>query len=383
MQWSNAQNNSLDRATQILKSRGEVYFSFNLSPENLQQYSKILSIDNYNGKEVYAYANSKQFEAFLSTGNDFSIVEEYYNSEKALNMASSVAQMSNWDRYPTYEVYIEMMQKFALDFPDICLLDTIGYTTQGRLLLVVKISDNVNADEAEPEFLYSSTMHGDELFGGILYLRLIEYLLNGYGVDSEITNLVNGLQIYICPFANPDGTYYGGNNTVADSRRNNAQDIDLNRNFPDAIAGIHPDGEIYAVETQAFMDFAAQRNFVMGANSHGGAELVNYPYDTWATLPADNDWWYMVSREYGQLAQSNSPAGYFTDYPDGVTNGYAWYTITGSRQDYMNFFHNCREVTLELHAQKKLDSNALPAYWNYNRQATINYLMQATYGLNS
>ncbi len=39
-------------------------------------------------------------------------------------------------------------------------------------------------------------------------------------------------------------------------------------------------------------------------------------------------------------------------YP-GVTNGYDWYTTSGNRQDFMNWYHGCREVTLEL-AEAKL-----------------------------
>ncbi len=35
-------------------------------------------------------------------------------------------------------------------------------------------------------------------------------------------------------------------------------------------------------------------------------------------------------------------------YDDGITNGAAWYVIDGGRQDYMNFFHQCREFTLEI-----------------------------------
>jgi murein tripeptide amidase MpaA len=132
-------------------------------------------------------------------------------------MAGTVAEMLNWDRYPTYEVYVEMMETFAADYPEICELELIGFTTDGRKLLAVKISDNVTEDEAEPEFLYTGMMHGDELVGGMVLLKLIDHLLLNYGSDPQITNLVNGVQIYINPFANPDGTYYGGNNTVADA----------------------------------------------------------------------------------------------------------------------------------------------------------------------
>ncbi len=364
----------------VLETRGEVFIQFDAQPSELADFSRILSIDSYNGETVYAYANQKQFDRFVLIGKKFSLVESYYSRDKALNMATTVAQMLNWDKYPTYDVYVEMMQTMAADNSEICMLDTIGYTTDGRLLLVLKISDNVNVDEAEPEFLYSGQIHGDEVVGGMMFLRLADYLLTNYGTNTQVTNLVDNLQIYICPLANPDGTFYGGNNDISGSRRNNAQDIDLNRNYPDALAGVHPDGEAYGTETTLFIEFAEQRNFVMGGNSHSGAEVMNYPYDTYSTLPADDDWWNYVCREYADNAHAISPS-YLTDLDNGVTNGYAWYSITGGRQDYMNCFQSCREVTMELSASKLLDSDELPAHWNYNRQAMLDYLEQATFGL--
>lgn len=379
--FSFSQQNQLSKANSILDSRREVYIKFKALDHEVQSFSQIMSVDSYDGKTVYAYANKKEFDQFLQANKDFEIVEDYYNSSKALTMASTVAEMANWDKYPVYEVFMEMMESFAADYPEICSLELIGLSTDGRKLLAVKLSDNVNENEAEPEFLYTGMMHGDELIGGMLLLRLIDHILQNYGTDDQITKLVNNTQIYINPFANPDGTYYGGNNSVANSRRNNAQNIDLNRNYLDFMAGIHPDGGDYGTETVLFMNYASSRNFVMSANTHSGAELINYPYDTNPTLPADNDWWVMVSREYANNAQINSPSGYLTEQDNGITNGYAWYSITGSRQDYMNYYHHCREVTLELSITKKIDSNDLPAYWNYNKKALLDYMDQLSYGL--
>jgi len=128
--------------------------------------------------------------------------------------------------------------------------------------------------------------------------------------------------------------------------------VDLNRNYPDAEEGDSPDGNPTAIENLVMIDFAAERHFVMSANSHSGAELVNYPWDTWAQLSADNDWWVFVCREYADTVHANAPSGYLTDYNDGITNGYAWYSISGGRQDYMNYFHSCREMTLEISSDK-------------------------------
>ncbi|PLX07627.1 MAG: hypothetical protein C0596_10215 [Marinilabiliales bacterium] len=119
----------------------------------------------------------------------------------------------------------------------------------------------------------------------------------------------------------------------------------------------------------------------MSANSHSGAELLNYPYDTEQAYPADAVWWEFVCWEYADTAHEYSPSGYLTDQGGGVTNGYAWYTATGTRQDYMNYYEHCREVTLELSAAKLLDAEDLPDYWEYNRRSLLNYMEQVTYGL--
>jgi len=128
------------------------------------------------------------------------------------------------------------------------------------------------------------------------------------------------------------------------------------------------------------MDFAEEHDFVMSSNLHGGAEVLNYPWDTWAQLSADNDWWVFVCREYADTVHANAPSGYLTDYNDGITNGYAWYSISGGRQDYMNYFHSCREMTLEISSDKMPQESQLPGFWEYNYRSFKNYMGQSLYG---
>src|SRR5690606_13693325 len=151
---------------------------------------------------------------------------------------------------------------------------------------------NVSQNEAEPEFFYTSSMHGDELAGYPLMLRLIDYLLTNYGTNSEVTNIVNSTQIFINPLANPDGSYRNSGNNILGSSGNtptraNANGRDLNRNYPDNMQGLHYDGPVYEPETKAFMAFEASRDFVLSANFHGGTALVNYPYDNTLGTHAD------------------------------------------------------------------------------------------------
>ncbi|MDR2010825.1 MAG: PKD domain-containing protein [Bacteroidales bacterium] len=366
-----------ETAYDIIRQRGEICFGFTAEQYEIKSLYEKISIDKFDGKTVIAYANEKEFSDFLKTNKDFYIIQDYLSTSKALNVASSVTEMQNWNKYPSYEVYVEMMHKFATDFPDICKIDTIGYSMHGKLLLAVKISDNVNLDEAEPEFFYTGQMHGDELLCSFLFLKLIDHLLNQYGHDEQVTDLINNLQIYINPLANPDGMYHGGNSDVSLSTRYNAYFIDLNRNFP----RIDSEGTNIQPEIQAMIDYAGSHNFVMSCNSHSGAELMNYPYDALSEYPADYRWWELVCREYASNVQNTGFNGYFTDEDNGVTNGFAWYSTQGSRQDYMNYFKRCREVTLELSKIKRTDSDSLQYYWSVNKKAMLDYLQQATYGL--
>ena len=44
-------------------------------------------------------------------------------------------------------------------------------------MLAIQISDNVGVADDEPSFLYTSSMHGNELTGYVLMLRLIDEIL--------------------------------------------------------------------------------------------------------------------------------------------------------------------------------------------------------------
>ena len=154
-------------------------------------------------------------------------------------MSDNIDEITDWNVYPTYDAYVNMMTQYAANYPSICKLIDAGNTVQGRKILLVKISDNVNVREDEPQFLYTSTIHGDEVTGYVLMLRLIDSLLTSYGTNSRITNIVNNAEIWINPDANPDGTYHGGNNTVSGATRYNVNGYDLNRNFPDPVYGVN------------------------------------------------------------------------------------------------------------------------------------------------
>jgi hypothetical protein len=129
------------------------------------------------------------------------------------------------------------------------------------------------------------------------------------------------------------------------------------------------------------MNIATQNSWIISANFHGGAEVVNYPWDTWVTRHADDAWYIDVCRQYAESCQTHAPVGYMNDLNDGITNGFDWYEVDGGRQDYMNYWRGCREITIELSNTKLLSASLLPAYWGYNRISLFDWLRQANYGI--
>lgn len=375
-----AQHDNKSIAMQTVTQRGEVYISLELKQVNASKsYFSNLSFDKIEAGRIYFYSNTKGIQILNSKDLDYK-VEAISSMIASVNMAHSVSDFTtNWDAYPTYQQYDSLMHKFAVDYPNLCKFHDLGTLSSGRKILAVQLGDNVSQNENEVKFFYTSTMHGDEVTGYVMMLHLIDYLLSNYNTDAQVQFLMNNVDIWINPLANPDGTYYGGNSTVFGATRYNGNSIDINRNFPDPEDGLHPDGNAYQQETQIFMGLADTVHFTMSANFHGGSEVVNYPWDTWAKLHADNAWWIHVSKRFSDSAQYYSPSNYMT-YLGGYTNGYQWYSISGGRQDYMNYYQHCREATIELSNMKTVAENQLPNYWTYLKRSFLYYLQDVTNG---
>ncbi|HKK09670.1 MAG TPA: M14 family zinc carboxypeptidase, partial [Bacteroidales bacterium] len=196
-------NNSVE---EVLENRKEIFFRFHASEftGKIPELTRKISIDRFDEEDgiVYAYADESGY-AFLEE-NDVEI-ELLYNPSELISLSGFKGDRGtyDWDEYPTYEGYVDMMNQFETDFPELCRVENFGTTTDGRELLVARITDNPDNEENEPEFFYTSTMHGDETTGYVLMLRLIDYLLTKYGTDDRITNMVDHMEIWINPNANP------------------------------------------------------------------------------------------------------------------------------------------------------------------------------------
>ena len=367
---------------QLMRSRGEYFFTLTVQqPAEIQAISNLCSVAQTDGETVVCYANQNEYDRLLMAGYHPKLHTPPSMLEEAIMWDGSNREQYAWDAYPTYQEYENMMWRFASEHPQRCTYLELCTLDSGRKLMFCRI--NNGQPDGKPKFLYTSTMHGDETTGFMLMLRLIDELCTSN--DSRILNLVNNLDIFICPNTNPDGTYYGGDYTVFGARRNNINDIDLNRHYPDFVAGPHPDGNwCYQTETRCLMDFAQDYPFTMAANFHTGSEVVNYPWDNLTQLSADDAWWEMVCREYADLVHEachDTDTTYLTNFNDGIVRGCVWYMISGGRQDYMNYYNQCREVTIECSRTYTPNASQMPMYWDFNHNSMLRYMEQCLNGI--
>lgn len=330
---------------------------------------------------VETRVTEKESAALTNAGVSFEIV---YDAEQEVRRAMESA----WARqaqekgdllkygekgvYHTHTQIGSILLQVETDHSAIANRFNIGFSVLGRELWGIKISDNVNGEEAEPEVRLSGTMHGNEPVPQEMLLYLADYLTDNYGTDPDVTYLVDNYEINILPCHNPDGMTAG--------TRSNDNGVDLNRNFPVPDGSIGGDGTwSEEVETVAFKNWGFNRNFVISENGHTGALVVNYPWDYTYTLTPDDDAIIELSLEYSTY---NVPM-YNGAFSQGITNGAQWYIVYGSLQDWSYQETGCIDVTIEYSNDFQPPAGDLDSLWeDDNRESFMHFIKAARYGVN-
>ena len=323
-------------------------------------------IDHFDGHEARAYIHQSHWLNFLNAGISHRVIETQPQARKELGS------------YPSYAEIGEILATAASNYPEIVRRISLGQSVQGRELWAVLITDHPDAEEDEPEFAYISTMHGDETVGTVLCLNFLEVLLQGYGVDPDITFHVDHTAIWLVPLMNPDGYELG--------IRWNANNVDLNRAFPEypdhfegtIVTEGEPDLSGREPEVAHVAQWSADNRFVLMASYHSGALVVNYPYDqipgvpsgTEAIAPDDT----LLQELSSAYANENPPMLASNTFPGGTTNGSAWYSVSGGMQDWHYRFTGAIDLTLEVSNIKSPQTSTLASLWDDNRDAMFSYL---------
>lgn len=323
-----------------------------------------LTIDHVqlDGYEVYGPEGLKEYASGI-TGNYIAIDES--TRDKGYMDSVTADYPSNEDDEKTY-------RELAEKYPTLVKLESIGKSGAGADLWIVKISDNANIDEKEPEFAYIANMHGNEVVGRRLMVRLLSDMIEKYQAgDPEMVQLIDNNEIFFMPTMNPDG--------YAKRRRGNAKWTDLNRDFPDFanLSNNENTTNGRAIETVAMMNFHAGRHIALSGSFHDGAVVVNYPWDTTKERPPLHQMIREISLEYAGL---NSDMRDSYSWEGGVTNGYDWYEVNGGIQDWAYYYHGDLMITLELSNSKWPRFKEIDNQYELNRDAMVAFMKRIDQG---
>jgi len=215
--------------------------------------------------------------------------------------------------YYTFAEVVAKLDEMRATYPNLITAKVpIGITHQNREIWMVKISDNADQDEAEPEMLYTGLTHAREPEGMELLLYYMFYLLENYGTDPEATYLVNERELYFVPVVNPDGylrnqsTNPNGGGMWRKNRRDNGDGsfgVDLNRNYSynwganNQGSSPQPSSDTYRgpsafsePETQAIRQFHIPRHIVNAFHYHTFGNYEIHPFGlSPTTLPPEPD----------------------------------------------------------------------------------------------
>jgi hypothetical protein len=121
----------------------------------------------------------------------------------------SIAFCQPSDVDPRFHTPDEMMTEFQaleLAHPNICDVETVGYSTaDNEPIIVVKLSDNVHTYERESAALFVAGQHAREVLGTEAAIKLVNYLVTNYGTNPDVTAWLDSFQIWIMPINNPEG----------------------------------------------------------------------------------------------------------------------------------------------------------------------------------
>lgn len=297
---------------------------------------------------------------------------------------------NNFDRgYHTYEAMTAEIQALANQQAQVVRLLSLGKSWEGtRDIWAMRISGPGDADK-RPGVLFMGAHHAREIVTPEICLLLAHYLLDNYGKDAALTELVNTRDIWIVPMLNPDGHALAerGENWRKNTNNPNhdplhggpgGPGVDLNRNYGykwgqsgssgDAGSATYRGRSAFSEpETQSIRElFRQHRNIAMSMSYHSFSNLVLWPWG-YTDDPAPDK---AVFESIGKKIASFS--GYTPE------QGSELYITSGDSDDWIYGEMKSLPFTTEIGGWDDYFDppfSSLPRFWDENRPGAL-YMIQ-------
>ncbi|KAA3628068.1 MAG: T9SS C-terminal target domain-containing protein [Bacteroidetes bacterium] len=259
-------------------------------------------------------------------------------------------EMGSMGGYFTWQEMLAILDEMKALYPDLIStkLPIEGELTfEGRPIHWVRISDNPEADENEPEVLYTALHHSREPGSLTQLIFYMWYLLENYETDEQIRYLIDETEMYFIPCVNPDGYVYNELNNPEGGglwRKNRfingdgSHGVDLNRNYgyewghDNEGSSTNPLSETYRgtapfsePETRAVRDFCNEHQFQIALNYHTHGDLLVHPWSYSDSYTPDHETFSNMAR--AMIAENS--------YLAGTTSETVGYAVNGDSDDWM------------------------------------------------
>ncbi|XP_070842178.1 carboxypeptidase B isoform X1 [Chaetodon trifascialis] len=243
----------------------------------------------------------------------------------------------SYTKYNNWPMIESWMASIASSNPSMVSKQVIGNTYEGRPMPILKLGKK--SGSTKPAIFMDCGIHAREWISPAFCQWFVKEALSTYGSDSQMTSLLNEMDVFVLPVFNIDGYDYTHNhNRMWRKTRSRVSGscygVDPNRNFDagwcsvgasrnpcdDTYCGTAPESEI---EVKHVADFIRKnRSIIKGyLTIHSYGQLLLFPYSYTYKLAADHS-------ELMKVAQGASAALrslYGTRYTSGrgITTIYA------------------------------------------------------------
>ena len=175
---------------------------------------------------IVALVTLEERQALQAQGYDVAVDEA---------LTASLSAVSGYPCYRTMDELYADLERLAVDHADVVQVYTIGYGFEGRPLVVARLTNRAIPGD-KPVLFVMGGIHGRELITVEVVTAFAERLAERYGLDPDVTWILDHHEVHLLVSANPDG--HARNETSAAYWRKNTHPygvctyygVDLNRN---------------------------------------------------------------------------------------------------------------------------------------------------------
>lgn len=177
-----------------------------------------------------------------------------------------------FDTYHTVDVMYHWYKKWAEQYPHIVDLYEVARSFEGRPILQMTLTNKeTGKDTDKPAAFFEGGRHSGEITSSESILWLTKHLLENYGKDEVITELIDTKTIYLRPQNNPDGSnlylHTAQRNRSSVRPHDNDRDGLLDEDDEEDLDG---DGIIYTLRRKASEDELDKADYIIDPRDASG-----------------------------------------------------------------------------------------------------------------